>query len=193
VAPCCLCLHLYALTPFLSPSFLCMAPKNPTSLLDSSFHSPALLELVSQEPVLNVYRKLLPPILPAQIVTFILLVYIANKAMMVVLHALPDSPNASIFPHPDQFRLFVTNFFTASSSFGVGMNIILTALVLMQRVDNMALRGLINRKSQLRPCHFVFVSSALLAIKVSTDNDSSPCLINFPFFFHSLCSKPHIQ
>jgi hypothetical protein len=99
--------------------------------------------------------------------------------MQVVRRALQTSSHTGTLPHPEQFRLFVTNFFTMSSQFDLGMNVVLTALVLMHRVDDLALRKQIERKIEMQPFHLVFLSSVLTAIKVSVHR------IIIPFFYQS--------
>jgi hypothetical protein len=65
----------------------------------------------------------------------------------------------------ENFRVFAANFFSLSPR--VGMNVILTALVLMHRVDIHALRLYIDSSLEMQPCHLIFLASMLVTIKVS--------------------------
>lgn len=46
------------------------------------------------------------------------------------------------------------------------MPVILTAMVLMQRVEKSRMRTVIEQTSEMTPCHLVFLASIFVAMKV---------------------------
>lgn len=153
--------------PPASSYFLAMAPKCEASMVEPYYHAAALLQLVDKRPNIAVYRMFSPK--PRQVMpklTIRFADYFAKDVSEVVELALRGSRCQRSIPHPEEFRAFVTRFFTCASP--IEMPVVLIAIVLMHRVDKDRMRAVMESTLETRPCRLIFLASLCVALKVRT-------------------------